>query len=422
MKIGFIGMGKLGIPVATAMASRGHVVRGYDIGDFNLDDRAASIQEAGPDGVGSLLPHWKTVRSNFRMERGSLAEVCDHAEIIFVAVQTPHELRFEGITPLPEDRADFDYAMLRNAVRRLRKHITRPVPVCIISTVLPGTMARDIAPLFDDRMTLVYNPSFIAMGTAMHDFIHCEMVLTGARSAETPDVVKRFYASITDAPIIETTIITAELIKVAYNTYIGQKIVFANTMMEICHKTGARVDDVTQAMRMAHMRVNSGAYLEGGMGDGGACHPRDNIAMSWLARQLDLSCDWFEEIMVARESQAQWIAQLCENLSENYRRPIHILGYAYKPESDLTYGSSALLVENVLRGWGAVVTKSDPYVDALPAQSYPGVFLIGVRHARFATHTFPPGSVVVDPFRYIPHPPSEEYSVIRLGEGKRHDR
>ena len=90
------------------------------------------------------------------------------------------------------------------------------------------------------------------------------------------------------------------------------KIVFANVLMEICHKTGANVDEVTDALKLANDRLISGKYFTGGMGDGGACHPRDNIALSWLSRKLNLSFDWFENIMLARQKQTEWLANLME--------------------------------------------------------------------------------------------------------------
>ena len=104
---------------------------------------------------------------------------------------------------------------------------------------------------------------------------------------------------------------SAELTKVAYNTFIGMKIVFANTLMEICHKSpGANVDDVTGALKKARRRLLGPLYLDGGMGDGGGRHPRDNIAMSWLARKLPLSHDMFENLLTARECQTEWLVEL----------------------------------------------------------------------------------------------------------------
>ena len=90
------------------------------------------------------------------------------------------------------------------------------------------------------------------------------------------------------------------------------KIVYANVMMEICHKLAGtmNVDAVTDAMKLATNRLVSPKYLSAGMGDGGGCHPRDNIAMSWLARKLDLSYDFFDSLMSAREKQTEWLGEL----------------------------------------------------------------------------------------------------------------
>ena len=87
-------------------------------------------------------------------------------------------------------------------------------------------------------------------------------------------------------------------------------MVFINTMMEICHKTDANIDAISDSIALATKRIISPAYLRGGMGDGGGCHPRDNIALSWLARKLNISYDFFESIMLAREQQTEWLADL----------------------------------------------------------------------------------------------------------------
>ena len=104
----------------------------------------------------------------------------------------------------------------------------------------------------------------------------------------------------------KTTIENAELIKVSYNTLISTKIAFSNTIMELCHKLpNTNVDDVTNALKLANRRLISGSYMDGGMGDGGGCHPRDNIAMSYLSDKLNLSHNWFEHIMQQREKQKE---------------------------------------------------------------------------------------------------------------------
>ena len=149
------------------------------------------------------------------------------------------------------------------------------------------------------------------MGTTIRDYLNPEFVLLGVRDPDAANTLEAYYATLVKAKVYRTSIDNAELIKVAYNTFIGMKIVYSNVMMEICQKIPATdVDQVMQGIKLSTRRLISTAYLDGGMGDGGGCHPRDNIAMSWLARKLDLSYDWFESVMRAREAQATWLARL----------------------------------------------------------------------------------------------------------------
>lgn len=397
MNIGFVGLGKLGLPCAVAMAAKGHDILGYDLDPRRMSREPQPYLETGPDGVSPFDEH--LARSTVRF--GSLPEVVAHAEILFIAVQTPHDRRYEGISRLPDERVDFQYDALEAAVRSVAPHLKPSTIVTVISTVLPGTMRRLVLPLLPAGTRFCYNPYFIAMGTTMRDFLHPEFVLLGASDPSVADACAAFYASVTSAPPMRVRIEEAELIKVAYNTFIGMKIVFANAMMEICQKIeGADVDVVTNALKKAGTRLISGAYMDGGMGDGGGCHPRDNIAMSWLARNLDLSHDWFESLMVARERQTEWLADLmCA-----YDLPKAILGYAYKPGTNITLGSPALLLKAILAERGHEARMIDPHVDpssAGLADLYPHVFLIGARHPAFPGMHFPEGSVVIDPWRYL---------------------
>ena len=304
MKIGFLGLGKLGLPCALAIESKGHDIFGYDsnprVQEYVQNKKIPYKEE----GVNQAL-------TNSNIKLVTLSELVKFSEIIFVGVQTPHHEKYEGITELPQDRVDFDYTFLKNASIELFEEIQKQhleKTVIIISTVLPETIAREIKPLLNNQVKLCYNPFFIAMGTTMHDYLNPEFVLFGVEDLDAAKKAEEFYKTITSAPFFRTSIKNAELIKVAYNTFIGMKIVFANVLMEICHKTGADVDEVTDALKLANTRLISGKYFTGGMGDGGACHPRDNIALSWLSRKLNLSFDWFENIMLAREKQTEWLA------------------------------------------------------------------------------------------------------------------
>jgi UDPglucose 6-dehydrogenase len=410
MKIGFLGLGKLGLPCALAAESRGHEVIGCDISEevcAAVRARKISYREEGA----------QEALSQSRLRLVSPGALAEEADIIFVAVQTPHEARFEGVSRLPDERADFDYRHLKAGVKTVADEIAARRDdkiVVVISTVLPGTIAREIAPLINPRVKLCYNPFFIAMGTTMRDFLHPEFVLLGVEDEAAANTVEAFYRTIHGAPVFKTTVASAELAKVAYNTFIGMKIVFANTMMEICHKTGANIDAISDAMALANKRLISAAYLRGGMGDGGGCHPRDNIALSWLAQKLDLRFDFFESLMIARERQTEWLADLM--IAEARRRdlPLVILGKSFKPETAITTGSPARLLKNILDERGVTAQIYDPFVDGDAPAFAPSVFLIATKHPQFAAMNFPQGSVVIDPWRYIPD--CAGAAVIRVGE------
>lgn len=344
MKVGFIGLGKLGLPCALAIEAAGHEVQGFDPSEAvkaTLRERVLPYKE---EGAQELLR-----QTNITMV-GPVA-LSRWADLLFIAVQTPHMPQFEGITRLPEARSDFGYGYLWEALESVKG---AECPVVVISTVLPGTLESLNA------TDVLYNPFFIAMGTTIQDFRNPEFVLIGTDQAH-PGLLKEFYATLHDRPTFVTTIKTAELTKVAYNTFIGLKIAFGNTMMELCEKTGADVDDLVDALSLARERVISPAYLRGGMGDGGGCHPRDNIAMSWLAQEVGLSYDLFEALMICRERQTEWLADLIQDEQNSYSEyhPITLLGKAYKPETNLTIGSPALLLAEILEERDLTFTHED---------------------------------------------------------------
>lgn len=410
MNIGFVGLGKLGFPVALAMASRGHRVLGWDESDAVRADVEARRLPAGED-----VPEGLAEGADLAV--APLEEVVGEAEIVFVAVQTPHEPALEGATRLPEHRSDFDYSYLAAAARAVgeaaRAGSASPV-VAVISTVLPGALEREVAPQLPESVALAYNPFFTAMGTTIADFLAPEFVLIGVADPAGADRLAGFYSTIHDRPVVITDVRTAELIKVAYNTFIGQKIVFANTMMEIAHKTGANVDDLARALGLASERIVSPRYLRGGMGDGGPCHPRDNIALSWLSSELDLSHDIFGDIMEAREHQTEWLADLIQGRADSL--PVVVLGKAFKPESHLTAGSPARLLATILEERGVPFEHHDAHVDGAGppiADRPPSLFFVATAHREYTEASFPRGSVVLDPWGRVADQDGVE--VIRIG-------
>ncbi len=410
MNVGFLGLGKLGLPTALAIETRGHKVVGYD----PSPDVARTIETR-------KLPYREVYAQEYleqsHIQLVPVDDVVMRSDIIFVTIQTPHEPLYEGITRLPEERVDFDYTHLKSGMKELSESIERhgeDRTVVLVSTVLPGTVEREIRPLLGGHTKLCYNPFFIAMGTTITDFFEPEFVLFGVDDEGAAQRAEAFYRTIHHAPFYRTNIENAELIKVVYNTFISSKIAFINTVMEVCHKLpGTDVDAVTDGLRLATDRVISDKYMRGGMGDGGGCHPRDNIALSWLSRKLDLSFDWFENIMMQREKQTEWLADLVQQHGEG--RSLCILGKSFKPETNITVGSPSILLKNILAERGIEVTMWDPYIDepeALPTGAAM-LYFVGTKHPDFQSLTFPNGAVVLDPWRYIEEQDGVE--LVRIG-------
>jgi len=363
-KIGFIGVGKLGKDVGEVMAEK-HFVEGYD--------------------VNNITP------SNFKMV-STIEEVCKDKDLIFIAVPTPHDPLYDGkqaTSHLPPK--DFDYSIVKNILSEINQYTNKQQLVVLISTVLPGTTRREFVPLVKNYR-FIYNPYLIAMGTVKEDMINPEMVIIGTEDgSETTDakILRDFYNTII-TPWTRYEIGTwddAEAIKIFYNTFISAKISIVNMIQDVAELNGnMNTDTVTGALARSSYRITGPAYMKAGMGDGGSCHPRDNIALRYMAKQLGLGYDLFDAIMTSRELQARNIANRLIDLSIEYKLPIVIMGKSYKPGIKYTDGSYSLLI-------GSFIGEVDYDINEKPA-----VFLLGHRNV-FNDTQFPEGSIVLDPWR-----------------------
>ena len=333
-KIGFIGLGKLGLPCAEAIASKGFDVTGYDI------DRVTNKDVIMKD---------------------TIKELVSDRDIVFVAVPTPHQDGYDGREPTSQlPVKDFNYDTVKNVIAKCDEHMTREQTLVLISTVLPGTIRRELAPLLKNT-GLVYNPYLIAMGTVAEDMVNPEMIMIGTEwgmkgklCRERSELLESFYNNVCDnSPRMEFgTWEEVESMKIFYNTFISNKIVLVNMIQDVAQKLGnMNVDRVTESLAKSTQRIVSSAYMKAGMGDGGACHPRDNIALRWLARDLGLGYDLFEGIMTARERQAEHMAQEILKHGNN----IYFTSDSYKPGTNLVDGSYSLLVQHYVQKHGGQI-------------------------------------------------------------------
>jgi len=428
MKVAFIGLGKLGLPLAIAVAGRGHEVYGFDVEPCVLERCERGVTELFEPGLDEQLRLARR-QLHFMPSLEDAVEAAD--DIIFVAVQTPHNAWLDGSSPFEQKRLqDFNYSYLEEAVRQIGR--VRPLEgearktLAIISTVLPGTMRKVVYPaLMDGRETdrppyfLCYTPCFTGMGSTIGNYLNPEFSIIGGESPMGTESLASFFDTIHEAPKLVMTWEEAEMVKLCYNTFLGMKIVAANTVMEICDGVNADCDVVLGSLQKATDRVVGPRYMKGGMGDGGPCHPRDLVAMGFLSQQLGMNYNLFADILRIRTEQAARIADLLVD----YRRSrdlhtIAILGVTYKTGTNLDDGSASLLVANLLREkYGILPHLYDPILFPTTIEE-PAVFLVATPWPELKTMQFAPRSVVVDPWGFLEQVP-DNVELVRFG---RHGR
>jgi len=405
-KIGFIGIGKLGLDCAEVFAEK-HEVRGYDIYPRTSDSvRVCDIEE-----------------------------LVDKSEWIFIAVPTPHAEGYDGSVPSSHmTPRDFGHDAVVDAIKNVNKYATTPKKVVLISTVLPGTTRKKFVPLLDTRHEFVYNPYLIAMGSVKWDMVNPEMIMLGTEDGSLTGVAGELHdlyeTIMQNNPRYEIgTWDECEAIKIFYNTFISAKVGLVNMIQDFALKIGnINVDVVTNALARSTMRIMGPKYMTAGMGDAGACHPRDNIALRWLAEEYNIGYDLFDTVMHAREVQAKNLALFLVEQAKKYNLPVVIHGKAYKPDVEYCIGSYSTLVGFYIKEAGLPVVYVDPLADnrdeVVDAVDYPSVFLWA--HNRKITYeytgntpdTLPycpilPGSVVVDPWRKMVDAPG--ITVVHYG-------
>ena len=393
-KVAMIGVGKLGQACAEVMAESYPLV-GYDV----------SPREP----------------KNFPMV-DTMREAVEYANIIFIAAPTPHDPAYDGREPTAHlPNKDFDYTIVKDILTQVNKYSDRSKLVVLISTVLPGTTRRELEPLITNGR-FVYNPYLIAMGTVGWDFANPEMVMIGTDDgSETGDAKEliNFYRPMmnNDPRYVVGTWDECECIKIFYNTFISAKLSLVNMIQDVAERQGnINVDVVTDALKNSNRRIMGPSYMKAGMGDGGACHPRDNIALRWMSENLGLGYDLFDAIMEAREIQAM---NLAEKLVRTGMSSVVIVGKAYKPHVPYEAGSYSILVGHyVEKVFGVPVYYDDDYTgDKPPEDLGPAAYLLG--HDPETTFMgcldpdpdnqgpsmFPEGSVIIDPWRKCPDIP-----------------
>ncbi|MFF2780214.1 UDP-glucose dehydrogenase family protein [Streptomyces sp. NPDC058052] len=357
MRLTVIGTGYLGAVHAACMADIGHDVLGVDVDA----EKIAALAEGRPPfyepGFDEVLTR---ALASGRLRFGtSLREAAVHGEVHFVCVGTPQQAG--------SDAADLRY--VDAVVDGLVPHLAGSCLVVGKSTVPVGTTARltaRIAALVPPgvRADVAWNPEFLREGFAVEDTLRPDRIVVGTTGQEADGILRRVYAPMLEAgvPYIATDPSTAELVKVAANSFLATKISFINAMAEVCDAAGG--DVVTLADALGHDTRIGRRFLNAGLGFGGGCLPKDIRAFTARARELGVgpAVAFLDQVDVINERQRTRTVALARRLAggDLAGRRVTVLGATFKPDSDDVRDSPALAVAASLHREGAEVRVHDP--------------------------------------------------------------
>jgi UDPglucose 6-dehydrogenase len=355
-KLSVIGTGYLGATHAVCMVELGYDVIGLDVDEEKIGRlKKGEIPFFEPGLPELLTKHAKSGRLRFTT---SYEEVAEFADVHFVCVGTPQK---KG-----EYSADLRY--VEAAFTSLAPHLNRKALVVGKSTVPAGTAARmeklmrSLTPCKD--VELAWNPEFLREGFAVEDTLRPDRLVFGVHSDWAEQQMRAAFAPVIDTgtPVIVTDFATAELVKVAANSFLATKISFINAMAEVCETTGADVTQLAEAI--GHDERIGHKFLRAGLGFGGGCLPKDIRA--FIARAGELGVDQavsflreVDEINLRRRARTLELG--LDLVDGTYRGTrIAVLGAAFKPNSDDIRDSPALDVAASIGRHGGDVVIYDP--------------------------------------------------------------
>lgn len=373
-RITVLGTGYLGATHAVCMAALGYDVLGLDVDPAKIDALSSGALPFYEPGLPALLAEMlATGRLRFTTDFDDAARFGD---VHFVCVGTPQQ---------PGSHAA-DLRYVDSAVEELARRIDRPALVIGKSTVPVGTaerltdLIRAVSPAGSD-VELAWNPEFLREGFAVEDTLRPDRLVFGVSSAWAEETMRRVYEPMLSSgtPLVVADLRTAELVKVAANSFLATKISFINAMAEVCEATGADVSLLAEAL--SHDVRIGGRFLKPGLGFGGGCLPKDIRAFQHRAGELGVGhavafLDEVDRINLRRRNRT---VDLARELAGGRLAGVRVaaLGAAFKPNSDDVRDAPALDVARLLYLEEADVVVYDPEANTNAHRVYPDLVYAG---------------------------------------------
>ena len=351
MKLSVIGCGYLGAVHAASMAELGHEVTGIDVDAERITSLSKGIAPFHEPGFNNLL-----AANQAKLSFATNMSAAQGSQVHFLAVGTPQSA---------DGSVDMTY--VNQAVSDLVPYLSPGDLVVGKSTVPVGTAERLLTVVAPSGAHLMWNPEFLREGFAVQDTLAPDRLVYGVTDDEAgvkdSELLDEVYAAILakDTPRLVMNFATAELVKVAANSFLATKISFINAMAEIADATGANVTQLADAI--GHDDRIGRRFLNAGIGFGGGCLPKDIRGFAARATELGVGnalsyLKDVDDINLRRRARVQEI--LTAELGDLTGKRIAVWGLAFKPDSDDIRDSPALDVVESLARAGAHVTGSDP--------------------------------------------------------------
>jgi GDP-mannose 6-dehydrogenase len=346
MNVSVFGLGYVGSVSAACLAADGHTVVGVDVNA----DKVATLEEGRSPIVEKGLEELiRGGRASGRLRATtSTAEAIASTDLSLLCVGTPSRRNGSlDLTYLERVCAQVGEAL----AGKTAYHV-----VVVRSTVLPGTAHEVVIPTLERTSGKQYgsgfgvavNPEFLREGTAVHDFRNPPLTLVGHNYRSDAAPTEALYAGL-DAPIVSTSIRTAEMIKYASNTWHALKVCFANEVGNLCKRLDIDSHEVMEIFCRDEKLNLSSYYLKPGFAFGGSCLPKDVRAMQYRAREVDLAMPVIESILPSNQLQVQHALDM---IVETGRKRIGLLGFSFKAGTDDLRESPIVILAESLLGKG----------------------------------------------------------------------
>ena len=352
--IGVIGVGWVGLVTAACFAEVGHQVIARDILQEKVDSLSRGEITIHEPGLGELLER-NAERLTFTTD---MSELLEGAKLLFVCVDTP-----------PTYSGDADLGRVMAVVDELRGDSSHAL--VMKSTVPVGTgdkVQRELS-----ATGYASCPEFLKEGSAIDDFMHPDRVVIGADAGNewVAEAVERIYAPL-GGDLVRTDVPSAEMVKLASNTFLATKISFINEIANVCEEVGADVSEVARGMGLDD-RIGP-KFLQAGIGFGGSCFGKDVSALRKLAANTGYHFQLLNAVVEVNELQKRRVVhKLREHLGSLVGKRVALLGLAFKPNTDDMRDAASLVLAARLEGEGVEVSAFDPVAAKRAGELLPAV-------------------------------------------------